>query len=73
MIYSDHKSLKYLFSPSDLNMRQKCLMDLLKDNDCEIQYQPEKVNFIADALSRKVVDVNLSSIHISKLHGDLYF
>ncbi|XP_075497765.1 uncharacterized protein LOC142534999 [Primulina tabacum] len=41
------------------------------DYDCEIQYQPGKVNAIADALSRKVVDINLSSIHVSKLREDI--
>ncbi|XP_073291046.1 uncharacterized protein [Primulina huaijiensis] len=46
-------------------------MDLLKDYDCEIQYHPGKVNVIVDALSRKVVDVNLSSIHVSKLRDDI--
>ncbi|XP_073276499.1 uncharacterized protein [Primulina huaijiensis] len=40
VIYSDHKSLKYLFSQPDLNMRQRRWMELLKDFDCEIQYQP---------------------------------
>ncbi|XP_075486195.1 uncharacterized protein LOC142525792 [Primulina tabacum] len=34
-------------------------------------YQPEKVNVIADALSRKVVDISLSSIHVSKLREDI--
>ncbi|XP_075485331.1 uncharacterized protein LOC142525043 [Primulina tabacum] len=71
VIYSDHKSLKYMFSQSDLNMKQRRWMDLLKDYDCEIQYHPGKVNVIADALSRKVVDVNLSSIHVSKLREDI--
>ncbi|XP_075499300.1 uncharacterized protein LOC142537691 [Primulina tabacum] len=34
-------------------------------------YHPRKVNGIADALSRKVVDVNLSSIRVSKLREDI--
>ncbi|XP_073061867.1 uncharacterized protein [Primulina eburnea] len=71
VIYCDHKSLKYLFSKSDLNMRQRHCMDLLKDYDCEIQYHPGKVNIIVDALSRKVVDVNISSIHVFKLREDI--
>ncbi|XP_075492461.1 uncharacterized protein LOC142530512 [Primulina tabacum] len=47
------------------------LFDQLQDYDCEIQYQPGKVNVIADALSRKVVDISLSSIHVSKLREDI--
>ncbi|XP_075515904.1 uncharacterized protein LOC142550712 [Primulina tabacum] len=34
-------------------------------------YQPGKVNVIADALSRKVVDISLSSVHVSKLREDI--
>ena len=35
-IFTDNKSLKYLFSQSELNMRQRRWMELLKDFDCEI-------------------------------------
>ncbi|XP_073152943.1 uncharacterized protein [Henckelia pumila] len=53
-IFSDHKSLKYLFSQAELNMKQRRLLDLLKDFDCEIKYYPGKSNSAADALSRKM-------------------
>ncbi|KZV32740.1 hypothetical protein F511_32166 [Dorcoceras hygrometricum] len=36
VVYTDHKSLKYIFTQSDLNMRQRRWMELLKDFDCEI-------------------------------------
>ncbi|GAB2278011.1 hypothetical protein Dimus_039264 [Dionaea muscipula] len=52
-IYTDHKSLKYLQKQRDLNMRQRRWMDLLKDYNCKIMYQPGKANVVADALSRK--------------------
>ncbi|XP_075500089.1 uncharacterized protein LOC142538669 [Primulina tabacum] len=68
VIYSDHKSLKYLFSQPDLNMRQRRWMELLKDFDCEIQYQPGRMNLVADALSRKVHNAMLTSLTISKVH-----
>ncbi|RVW67712.1 Retrovirus-related Pol polyprotein from transposon 17.6 [Vitis vinifera] len=54
-IFTDHKSLKYLFSQKELNMRQRRWIELLKDYDCIIQYHPEKANVVADALSRKSI------------------
>ncbi|KAI4330504.1 hypothetical protein MLD38_028790 [Melastoma candidum] len=52
-VYTDHKSLKYLFTQQDLNMRQRRWMDLLKDYDCTILYHQGKANVVVDALSRK--------------------
>jgi ribonuclease HI len=53
-IYTDHKSLKYNFSQSELNMRQRRWLELIKDYDLEIHYHQRKANEVADALSRKV-------------------
>ena len=52
-IYTDHKSLKYIFTQADLNMRQRHWLELIKDYDLEVHYHPEKANVVADALSRK--------------------
>jgi hypothetical protein len=52
-IYTDHKSLKYIFTQKDLNLRQCRCLDLIKDYDLEIHYHPGKANLVADALSRK--------------------
>jgi hypothetical protein len=51
-IYTDHKSLKYIFTQSDLNLRQRRWLELIKDYDLEVHYHPGKANVIADALSR---------------------
>ncbi|WVZ75706.1 hypothetical protein U9M48_023741, partial [Paspalum notatum var. saurae] len=52
-IYTDHKSLKYIFTQPELNMRQRRWLELIKDYDLEVQYHPRKANVVADALSRK--------------------
>ncbi|WVZ76183.1 hypothetical protein U9M48_024176 [Paspalum notatum var. saurae] len=52
-IYTDHKSLKYIFTQNVLNMRQRRWLELIKDYDMEIHYHPDKANVVADALSRK--------------------
>jgi hypothetical protein len=49
----DHKSLKYIFTQPDLNMRQRRWLKLIKDYELEVHYHPGKVNVIADALSCK--------------------
>ena len=52
-MFTDHQSLKYLFTQKELNMRQRRWLELVKDYDCEILYHPGKANVVADALSRK--------------------
>jgi hypothetical protein len=37
-IYTDHKSLKYIFTQMDLNLRQCRWLELIKDYDLDIQY-----------------------------------
>jgi hypothetical protein len=52
-IYTDHKSLKYIFTQPDLNMRQRRWLELIKDYELEVHYHPGKANVVADELSRK--------------------
>ena len=54
-IYIDHKSLKYLLTHKELNLRQRRWLELFKDYDCIIDYHLGKANVVADALSRKTV------------------
>ncbi|GKV41219.1 hypothetical protein SLEP1_g48785 [Rubroshorea leprosula] len=43
-IFTDHKSLKYIFTQKELNMRQRRWLELLKDYDLTISYHPGKAN-----------------------------
>jgi hypothetical protein len=52
-IYTDHKSLKYIFAQPDLNMRQRRWLELIKDYELEVHYHSGKANVVADALSHK--------------------
>ncbi|WVZ58809.1 LOW QUALITY PROTEIN: hypothetical protein U9M48_009038 [Paspalum notatum var. saurae] len=52
-ICTDHKSLKYILTQPELNMRQRRWLELIKDYDLEIHYHPSKANVVADALSRR--------------------
>ena len=52
-VFSDHKSLKYIFTQRDLNMRQRRWMEFLEDYNFTLHYHLGKANVVADALSRK--------------------
>jgi hypothetical protein len=52
-VFTDHKSLKYIFTQKELNMRQRRWLELIKDYDMSLQYHPGKANVVADALSHK--------------------
>lgn len=49
----DRKSLKYIFPPKELNLKQRRWMELIKDYDCTIHYHLRKANVVVDALSKK--------------------
>ena len=52
-LFSDHKSLKYIFTQRYLNMRQSKWMKYLKDYEFTLHYHPSKANVVVDALSQK--------------------
>ena len=52
-MFSDHKSLKYIFTQRDLNMRQRGWMEYLEDYEFTLHYHPDKTNVVPDALSLK--------------------
>ncbi|KAA3488005.1 DNA/RNA polymerases superfamily protein [Gossypium australe] len=52
-IFTDHKSLKYLMTQKELNLRQRRWLELIKDYELVVDYHPGKANVVADALRRK--------------------
>jgi hypothetical protein len=50
-LYTDHKSLKYIFTQSNLNLRQRRWLELIKGYDLGINCHPGKANVVADAFS----------------------
>jgi len=54
-VFSDHKSLKYMFDQKELNMKQRRWIKFLKDYNFELLYHLGKANMVANALSRKTV------------------
>ena len=71
-IFTDHKSLQYIFTQKDLNLRQRRWVELLSDYDCTIDYHPGRANVVADALSRKTQG-RVNALYASRvpLLGDL--
>ena len=53
-MYPYHKSLKYIFTQRDFDMRQRRWMEFLDYYDFTLHYHPGKENVVADALSRKI-------------------
>ena len=60
-MYTDHKSLQYVFTQKELNPRQGWWLELLKDYDISVLYHHGKANMVADYLT------HLSIVMVSHL------
>ena len=56
-VFSNHKSLKYIFTWWDLNMRQRKWMKYVENYDFTLHYHPGKAYVVANALNRKSQEV----------------
>ena len=61
-IFTDHQSLKYIFTQRDLNLRQHRWLEFVKDYDFELSYHPGKTNVVVDALSRHSYVTSLCAV-----------
>ena len=52
-VFSNHKSLKYIFTQRDLNMRQRGWMEYLENYDFTLHYHLGKANVVANEVSQK--------------------
>ncbi|KAJ8773394.1 hypothetical protein K2173_028571 [Erythroxylum novogranatense] len=66
-VFTDHKSLKYLLTQKELNLRQRRWLELLKDYDLVIDYHSGKANVVADALSRKSTMAQVETVYLPLL------
>ncbi|WMV58210.1 hypothetical protein MTR67_051595 [Solanum verrucosum] len=64
----DHKSLQYVFTKKELNLRQRRWLEFLKDYDMNALYHPGKANVVVDALSKLSIE---SLAHIEKERREL--
>ena len=51
-LFTDHKSLQYVFIKKYLNLHQRRWLELLKDYDMSVLYHPGKENVVTDSFSR---------------------
>ena len=58
-IFTYHKSLKYIFTQPNLNLRQTRWVEMIQEYNPSIEYTPGKANVIANALSKKAYCNNL--------------
>ena len=68
ILFTDHKSLQYVFTKKEVNLKQRTRLELLKDYDMSILYHPGKTNVVADAFSKLSMD---STIHVEEEKKEL--
>ncbi|WMV13890.1 hypothetical protein MTR67_007275 [Solanum verrucosum] len=68
-VFTDHKSLQYVFSQKELNLRDRRWLELLKEYNISILYNLGQANVVVDALNR--VDELQQSI-MEEAHSSRY-
>ena len=66
-VFTNHKSLQYVFTQKELILRQRRFLELLKDYDMGVLYHPEKANVFVDSLNRMTMG-SVSHLDEAKKH-----
>ncbi|KAF8097488.1 hypothetical protein N665_0287s0004 [Sinapis alba] len=61
-ILMDHKSLKYIFTHPELNLRRRRWMEFMADYDLDITYHPEKANLL-NSLKKEGEPLGLEAVN----------
>lgn len=69
-VYIDHWSLKHLLQQCITTKDQQCWLSKLLGFQFEIVYKPKLKNKVVDALSRKLLEIELNTISISPFWVD---
>ena len=51
-VYTDHKTVQYVFTQKELYLQQRRWLELMKDYDMSVYYHPGKANMVAHDLRR---------------------
>ena len=67
-MFTDNKSLQYMFTQKELNIRQRRWLEFLKYYDMSVHYHPGNANVVDNALSR----LSMGSVsHVEEKGKDL--
>ena len=54
-VHTNHKSIQYMFTQMELNLRQRRWLELLNNYNMNVLYNPAKASVVADALCRMTI------------------